>query len=199
MNDLTTTSSPQIKLSMRQFQVPNREQVDAKSQQLFDVLQKQVGMVPNLYATIGYSSNALAAYLDFQQTQTKGSFKAKEREAIFLAVSQVNGCNYCLAAHTALGKRNGFTEEETLALRAGTHDDEKLWVITQLAADITRSHGRPNDDLVEAFFGLGYTEKALVDLLALVADKTFANYVHNITQVDIDFPAAQPLPQQANA
>jgi len=178
---------------MRKFQVPTREQVDEKGQALFDNLEKQVGMVPNLYATIGHSSNALEAYLNYQGAQAKGTFKAKEREAVYLAVSEVNDCNYCRAAHTALGKMNGFTEEETRQLRAGTHPDEKLNTITRLAADIQRTHGKPDAALLEKFFDLGYDEKALVDLISLIADKVLANYLHNITQIPIDFPAAQPL------
>ncbi len=183
---------------MTTFKVPNREEVHSKAQQIFDNLEKQVGMVPNLYATIGYSANALEAYLNFQGAQAKGAFKAKEREAVFLAVSEVNDCNYCRAAHTALGKMNGFTEEETLQLRAGTHPDPKLNTITRLAADITRTKGRPNQGLLQEFFNLGYDNAALVDLISLVADKTLANYVHNITQIPIDFPEAQPLEEATN-
>ena len=154
-------------------------------------------MVPNLFATIGYSENALTSYLAFQQAQAKGSFNAKEREAVFLAVSEVNGCEYCQAAHTAIGKMNGFTDEDTVQLRAGSHPNAKLSTITRLAASITKNHVRPEPQLLEDFFALGYGEKALVDLIALVADKTFANYVHNITQVPIDFPVASKLEAEA--
>jgi len=156
-------------------------------------MQQAFGMVPNLYATIGYSENALTSYLAFQNAQAKGSFTAKEREAIFLAVSEVNGCAYCQAAHTAIGKMNGFSDDDTVELRAGTHADTRLRTITRLAASITKNHGRPEAALLEDFFALGYDEKGLVDLVALVADKTFANYLHNITQVPVDFPAARKL------
>lgn len=178
---------------MKTFQVPTREQVTPGAQGVFDHVQSDFGMVPNLFATIGYSENALTSYLAFQQAQTKGSFNAKEREAVFLAVSQVNGCQYCLAAHTAVGKMSGFSEDETVQLRAGTHPNRKLTVTTRLAAGITRHHGRPEPQLLEDFFALGYGEKELIDLVALVADKTFANYVHNLTQVPVDFPAAPAL------
>ncbi|MEO1514397.1 MAG: carboxymuconolactone decarboxylase family protein [Bacteroidota bacterium] len=183
---------------MSSFKVPTREQVDATSQAIFDNLQKGLGFVPNLYATIGASSNALESFLAFQGAQAKGSFKAKEREAVYLAVSQANGCEYCLAAHTALGKMNGFSEEETIQLRAGTHTDPKLNVITRLAGDIVRTHGRPSKELLDQFFGLGLGQKELIDLVALVSDKTVANYVHNITQIPVDFPAAKPLPVAAS-
>ncbi len=178
---------------MRTFEVPSRDQVSPEAQGIFDNLQKQVGMVPNLYATIGYSANALGSYLAFQGAQAKGAFNAKEREAVFLAVSQVNGCAYCQAAHTALGKMNGFTEEETIELRQGRSDNAKLNAIVALAKDVTENRGVASEDKVEAFFAQGYDNGALIDLLALVADKTFANYVHNLTQITIDFPEAKPI------
>jgi uncharacterized peroxidase-related enzyme len=178
---------------MKTFQVPTREQVSPTVQGIFDHMQSAMGMVPNLYATVGYSENALTSYLAFQQAQAKGSFSAKEREAVFLAVSQVNGCDYCLAAHTALAKMNGFSEADTLDLRAGTSADAKLRAITQLAASITATHGRPEAQLLEDFFAQGYAEKALVDLVSLVADKTLTNYLHNITHIPVDFPAAPAL------
>ena len=110
-----------------------------------------------------------------------------------MAVSQVNGCEYCLAAHTTLGKMNGFSEAETLQLRNGTIADEKLRTLTLLAASITKNHGRPEPQLLDNFFQLGYDNAALVDLVALVADKTLANYVNNITQIPVDFPVAPAL------
>lgn len=173
--------------------VPTRDEVQPAAQQVLDNLQGQLGMIPNLYAYLGHSANALTSYVAFQQAQAKGSFKAREREAVFLAVSEVNGCEYCQAAHTALGKLNGFTEEETRQLRAGHHPDRKLGVLARLASAITAHRGRVDSELVEDFFAAGYDEAALVDLVALVADKTLSNYLHNLVGFDVDFPAAEPL------
>jgi uncharacterized peroxidase-related enzyme len=184
---------------MRTFEVPTKENAPEGSKPIFENLQKQIGMVPNLYATFGYSPNALSNYLTYQANQAKGTFNAKEREAIFLAVSEVNQCQYCLAAHTALGKMNGFSEEETMDLRDGRIADKRLSIITRLAADITLNRGRANAELIEEFFSNGFDNAALIDLISLVADKIFANYVHNLTQIPVDFPAAKPLNQKTNA
>jgi len=178
---------------MRTFEVPSRDQVEPEAQAIFDNLKKQVGMVPNLYATIGHSANALSSFLAFQGAQAKGTFNAKEREAVYLVVSQVNGCAYCQAAHTALGKMNGFTEAETITLRQGKSDDARLNAIVTLAQDITENRGRASETNVEAFFAQGFDNAALMDLIALVSDKTLANYVHNLTQIAVDFPAAQSI------
>ena len=175
------------------IQVPTRDQVDAKAQGIFDNLQKALGKVPNLYATIGYSSDALENFLNFSGKAGSTSFTKKEKEAIDLAVSQVNGCEYCLAAHTTLGKMAGFTEEETLALRAADIADPKLNAITQLAASISTNRGKAPAALIEAFFAQGFDQKALIDLISAVTAITFTNYVHGATQVAVDFPRAKAL------
>ena len=176
-----------------QIQVPTREQVDAKAQGIFDNLKKQLGTVPNLYATIAYSSDTLENFLGFSGTAGKGSFTGKEIEAIKLAVSEANACVYCQSAHTALGKMAGFTEEETIELRAGTIADARLGAISQLAADIARNRGKATPKLVEQFFQQGFDEKALIDLIAAITAVTFTNYVFGSTEIPIDFPRAKAL------
>jgi len=178
---------------MSLLSLPTQEELKPAARQILDAVSAKLGMIPNLYSYIARSPNALKAYLDFQQAQATGSFKAREREAVFLAVSEANGCEYCRAAHTALGKMNGFTEEETLQLRAGDHPDSRLRALTRLAAATTTQRGRVDTALIEDFFSAGYDESALVDLVALVADKTLANYLHNMVGFEVDFPAAQPL------
>lgn len=160
---------------------------------MFSNLEKGLGFVPNLYAYIGHSPNALGNYLAFQQGQAKGAFKAKEREAINLVVSQINGCRYCQSAHTALGKMNGFTDEEILDLRAGRSTNARLQAIVTLAAEITRTQGHPSSDSLQAFAEQGFDEAALVDLVSLIGDKIISNYLHNITSIAIDFPVAVEL------
>ena len=101
---------------MSTFNVPQREEVSEKNQAIFDNLEKAVGFVPNLQATYAHSENALENYLNLSNAKT--SLTAKQKEVVNLAVSQVNNCTYCLSAHTAIGKMNGFTEAEILELTA---------------------------------------------------------------------------------
>ena len=178
---------------MKVFNVPVKEQVSPETQLLFEQLKKRLGKVPNLYATIGYSPIALKAFLEFEEILGHGVFTAKEREAIALAVSEVNGCNYCLAAHTALAVKRGFTKEDTLAIRKGAVDDHKLNAIVQLAKSIAENKGKPNDAMLENFYGAGYNEAAVMELIGLVTVRIFTNYVYALTGIPIDFPAAEPL------
>jgi len=178
---------------MSTFTVPTRAELSADSQALYDNIQKGFGRVPNLYATIGYSSNALGAYLAFQGAQAKGAFNLKERESVFLITSQVNDCAYCLAVHTTILGMNKVEEAETLNIRRGEATDPRIRIITRLAAEVAANRGRVSTEALDAFWAEGFDKAALIDLISLVIDKSLANYVHNLTQIEIDWPAAQKV------
>lgn len=177
---------------MNTFNVPTRNQVSENNQAIFDNLNKALGFVPNLYATYAHSETALENYLNLSNAKT--SLSSKEKEVINLAVSEVNNCVYCLSVHTAIGKMNGFTDDQILELRAGEASfDHKLDTLAKLAKNITKNRGKTNQDVVENFLNAGYTKGNLVDTIVLVGDKTISNYLHSTTQIPIDFPVAQPL------
>jgi uncharacterized peroxidase-related enzyme len=174
-----------------QFSVPTRDEVSPANQAIFDNLQKALGFVPNLYATIGYSANGLGRFLAYQNAKT--TISNKEKEAVNLIVSQINGCTYCLSAHTVIGKMNGFTDEQIIEIRKGGTADPKLNALVQLAAEITKTKGHAAPELVDAFYAQGYTNENLVDLILQISDKTAMNYLHNLTPVPVDFPLAPTL------
>ncbi len=181
---------------MSTFNVPKRDEVSEANQAIFDNLEKTVGFVPNLFATYAYSENALANYLNFSNAKT--SLRAKEKEVVNLAVSEVNNCLYCLSAHTAIGKMNGFTDDQILELRAGKASfDNKLDALARLARNITENRGVTDQDVLDNFFAAGWTKENLIDTIVLVGDKTISNYINNTTEVPVDFPVAQPLAVEA--
>jgi len=177
---------------MKTFAVPTKEQVSDNNKVVFDNLKQKIGMVPNLYATMAYSDNALGNYITFQSGKT--SLRAKEKEAVNLIVSQLNNCIYCLSAHTAIGKMNGFTDEQIIEIRKGSASfDAKLDALVNLAKNITETKGKADSALVDNFFAAGYNEGTLIDLIMLIGDKTIMNYLHNLTEVPVDFPLAPAL------
>ncbi|NUN99529.1 MAG: carboxymuconolactone decarboxylase family protein, partial [Saprospiraceae bacterium] len=106
----------------------------------------------------------------------------------------VNGCRYCQSAHTVIGKMNGFTDDQVLEIRGGSASfNPKLDALVALAKEITATQGRPNSAVLQHFFDAGYSKGALVDVVLAIADKVVMNYVHNITQIPIDFPIAPEL------
>ncbi|NVK66806.1 MAG: carboxymuconolactone decarboxylase family protein [Flavobacteriales bacterium] len=177
---------------MNTFNVPTREEVSVNNQAIFDNLKSQVGFVPNLYATMAYSENALGEYLQFQGAKT--SLSNKEKEIVNLVVSEVNGCKYCLSAHTAIGKMNGFTEEQTLELRSGSASwDAKHDALVKLTKEVTANKGNVSSETLDAFFAASYDKGSLVDVIKQVGDKIIMNYLHNLTNIPIDFPEAKEL------
>jgi len=177
---------------MTEFHVPTRESVSPTNQAIFDNLKKGLGFVPNLYATFAYSEHALSNYLALQNA--KSSITGKAREVVNLVVSQVNACEYCLAAHTALGKMTGFSEAQVLEIRTGRASfDPKLDALARLVKSMVVERGRADPALVEAFLAAGWTRENLVDAIVVIGDKTTANYLHGTTRVPVDFPAAAKL------
>lgn len=177
---------------MTPINVPTRDEVSSKNQAIFDNLKKTLGMVPNLYATFAHSETALGNYLAFQNA--KSSLTGKAREVVNLVVSQVNECEYCLAAHTALGKMVGFTHEQIMELRHGRASfDVKFDSLARLTKSVVEHRGRAEQSVVDSFFAAGWTKENLVDAIVIIGDKTVSNYLHSVTKVPVDFPAAPPL------
>ena len=177
---------------MSTFNVPTREEVSPNNQAIFDNLKKALSFVPNIYATFAYSDTALSNYLTFANAKT--SFTNKEKEVINLAVSEVNQCLYCLAAHTAISQMNGFNADQILELRSGRASfDSKYDALAKLARNIAINRGATDADVLENFFNAGYTKGNLIDAITVVGEITITNYVHRTTEVPVDFPAAQPL------
>ncbi|MGY0407750.1 MAG: carboxymuconolactone decarboxylase family protein [Polaribacter sp.] len=177
---------------MATFNVPTREEVSSNNQTIFDNLKKAVGFVPNIYATVAYSETALGNYLPFESA--KSSLSNKEKEVINLITSQVNGCRYCQSAHTAIGKLNGFTDQQILELRQGFFSSDKKYdALVKTTKQITLNKGKIDDVTLETFFNTGYTKGSLVDIILAVNAISVTNYLHNLTQVEIDFPIAPEL------
>jgi len=177
---------------MKNINVPTLESVSQNNRAILENLKSKLGFVPNLYATFAHSENGLSNVLAVGNLKT--SLSTKEKEVIFLAVSQVNQCEYCIAAHTVIGKANGFTENQIIEFRQGkSSHNKKLDALARLSTNLAENRGSASPEVLENFFAQGYTEGSLVDVVIIVGEKTMANYLHSATQVPIDFPEAPQL------
>jgi uncharacterized peroxidase-related enzyme len=176
----------------RIFTVPSRAEVSEQNQAIFDNLQKGIGFVPNLYAYFAKNNTALQDYLAFQNR--KSTLSGKEREVVNLVTSQINNCRYCQSAHTALGKMNGFSDEQIIEIRKGEASfNPKLDALAKFTASVVENRGHAAEEAVEAFFEAGYNEANMIDVVIVVGDKIISNYIHNIAGFAIDFPLADEL------
>ena len=174
---------------MSRLAIPAREQAPAASQPLLDGVHKQLGVVPNLFRLIGLSPAALAGFLGLSGALTK-ALDVKTRERIALAVAQVDGCDYCLSAHTYLGLNLAKIAPEAIALnRRGGSSDPRADAAVRFAASVARQRGHVDDGDIARVRLAGYTDAQIVEIVALVAENVFTNFLNEVAQTDIDFPA----------
>lgn len=177
---------------MSTFNVPTKNEVSENNQVIFNQLEKGLGFVPNLYASFAHSETALDNFLTFGNSKT--SFTAKEKEVINLAVSQVNNCVYCLSAHTAIGKMNGFSEDQIFEIRTGNASfNEKYDALAKFARNVALNRGAATEEAINNFYEAGYTKGNLADAILVIGEITITNYFHKTTDVPVDFPVAEPL------
>lgn len=158
---------------------------------LFAAIKKAVGRVPNAYATIGtHSPAALRATLDGDAILAKSSLDKADVEAIKLAVSEIAGCDYCVAAHTAVGKMVGLSLEETKQVRAGIPTgNAKRDALVSFVRHVVSNSGTLERSRLDDVRAAGYSEAQVVDALFAVSVINFTNLLNRVNDTDLDFPA----------
>ncbi|NCI16811.1 carboxymuconolactone decarboxylase family protein [Cronobacter muytjensii] len=164
-----------------------------KTAQLFDTLKSAMGKVPNAYTTIGSNApDILSQALQHSMALKKGALSARELEAINLVVSETTGCDYCLAAHTLMAKKAGYSAEDVQALRAGrfaqdTHIDALLHFVKTV---ITTRGTLPERD-VTALREAGFDDRQVIEILSAISAILFTNMVNRVNDTVVDFPKAE--------
>jgi uncharacterized peroxidase-related enzyme len=161
----------------------------AAAQPLLEAVKKQIGSVPNLFRLTATSPAALEGYLSLNGALAKGALNAATRERIALAVAQINGCGYCLAAHSYLGKNVGkLSDAEIAANRSGHSEDVKANAAVTFAVKVTQDRGAVSDADFAAVRAAGYSDAEIIEIVAHVALNTLTNYVNEVFQTEVDFP-----------
>lgn len=176
---------------MSRLAIPSVDAAPEASKPTLDAVHKQLGVVPNLFRLIANSPAALTAFTGFQGALAK-TLDVKTRERIALAVAQVNGCDYCLSAHTYLGLNLAKLGAEEIALnRKGASSDAKANAAVQFAARVARERGHVSDADIAAVRLAGFTDAQIVEIVALVAENSFTNYLNEVAKTAIDFPVVR--------
>ncbi len=172
--------------------IPTPATVDAApeaSRPLLDAVKKQLGVVPNLFRLVANSPAALKGYLGLMDALGKGALPAPTRERIALAVAEINGCSYCLSAHTYLGKNLAKLDDaEMAANRNGGSNDPKADAAVRFAAKVVRQRGHVSDEDVRAVKLAGYDDAQVIEIVQHVALNTWTNYINEVAKTEIDFP-----------
>lgn len=175
------------------------EKANGNVKNLFDAVQKKLGMVPNMMRTMAVAPPVLEGYLQLSGTLGNGKLSAKVREQIALAVAQANGCGYCLSAHCAIGGMVGLSKEQLHDSRLGVGIDGHAHAALSLARSIVDERGRVSDEELAAARKAGLDDAEIAEVVANVALNIFTNYFNNLAGTTIDFPVAAPLETAAAA
>ena len=176
---------------MARIQPISYEESTGRVKELLTGVKQTLGMTPNMMKTMAQSPAVLEAYLNFSATLGGGSLDAKLREQIALVSAEVNGCGYCAAAHTAIGKMIGLGEDEILAARKGHSIDARVNAALQFARNVIVNRGEISDADLQAVKDVEFSDGEISEILATVALNIFTNYFNLIARTDIDFPRVQ--------
>jgi uncharacterized peroxidase-related enzyme len=167
----------------------NHSTAQGPQKELLDTALKQVGFIPNMYANMVNVPGVLSTYLHgYDLFRKQSGLKPAEQEVVFLAISQVNGCKYCTAAHSMIAdKVSGVPANVLQAIRSSqTIPDEKLAALFAVTQDMVKYLGKPNAEKVKAFFDAGYTEDNLLNIILAISVKVLSNYSNHAFETEVD-------------
>jgi len=178
---------------MARIRPVDQQTADSATTELLGSVRRKLGSVPNLISTMAQSPAVAKAYLGFSQVLSTGTLSSRLREQIALVVGETNNCGYCIAAHTALGKRAGLTEQETCDARHATSHNEKERVALDFARKVVQDRGVVLDADLERIRGAGYSDGEVGEIVANVALNLFTNYFNHVAGTEVDFPVPPSL------
>lgn len=169
----------------------NPAEATGKTKELLEAVKAKLGRAPNLIKTLANSPAALEAYLNFSASLSGGLLDGKLREQIALAVGEANRCQYCVSAHTAIGKMAGLDEETLKAARQASSSDAKTDAALKFARSILESRGDVTDDDVKKVKDAGYSEGEITEIVANTVLNIFTNYFNLAARTEVDFPKVE--------
>jgi len=183
---------------MPRIQPVSHENATGKSKELLDAVNTKLGRVPNLLGTMAHSPAVLNSYLSLSGALGEASLPESTREQIALALANANQCGYCAAAHTAIGKGAGLTDEQAAAAQRGEADDPKAQAVVTLALAINEKRGWISDADFKAATDAGVSEAEILETVAVVTLNILSNYLNHVIGTEVDFPKVE-LIETANA
>jgi uncharacterized peroxidase-related enzyme len=177
---------------MPRIAIPKREDAPAESKPILDNVDKMLGFVPNLHRLMSISPNALSGWATLMRSLAK-TLDVKTRDGIALAVSEADGCDYCLAAHSFIAGNLGKIPADEIELnREGRSSDPKRQEAVAFAKALIETRGKVSDAQFAAVRDAGWTDANIVEMTALTAQFLLTNFINNAVQTPIDFPAVSP-------
>ena len=175
---------------MSRISIPTLDDAPAASRPILEAVKGQLGLVPNLFRLVALSPVALAGMTDLSGALAK-ALDVKTRERLAIATAQVNGCDYCLSAHTYLGLNLARLSAEEIALnRNGASSDAKAAAAVRFGAKVAQTRGKITAADLDAVRQAGFTDAQVIEIVAVVAENFLTNLINNVADTDIDFPVS---------
>lgn len=165
------------------------ETAPASAKKLLEDTNAQLGRIPNLYASMANSPVALQAYLSFRGALQGGILSPKMREYVALLTAQLNGCAYCVAAHTFRLGKMGESAEVIARVRQASSDDPKTSAALTFIGKMVHQQGKPSADSIIELHEAGWSEAEIGEIVAHIALNVFSNYFNHVGLPPLDFPA----------
>jgi uncharacterized peroxidase-related enzyme len=175
----------------------NLQAAEGRVKELFDAIKAKLGIVLNMTRAMAVAPPVLEAYVGFVGALSNGVLPAQVREQLALDVGEANRCDYCVSAHSVLGKGAGLTEEEVCDSRRGASADPKANVLLRFARKVLEKKGKIEDADIAAVRKAGYGDAEIAEVVAHVGLNVFTNYFNHVAGTILDFPkATRPLPPE---
>lgn len=158
---------------------------------LLKEIDQAFGVTPNMFKAVANSPAALKSMWSAFGALGQGRLGPKLGEQIAVAVADRNDCQYCLSAHTALGRKAGASAQEMAEAQAGRSADPRTAAALAFALKVVENRAKVSDVDVRTLRDAGYDDGEIVEILAHVALNLFTNYVNVAFDVPLDFPAVQ--------
>ncbi len=176
---------------MSRLQAIQTPTATGKAKELLDSVQAKFKSTPNMMRVMANSPAVLEAYLSFESALASGTLPHKLREEIALEVSEQNSCQYCVSAHTAIGKMTGLSDKQIEQARDANSDSTKDAAALTFARQVVNKRGQLSDGDFNAVKQAGFSDGEIAEIITHVALNIFRNYFNNSTQVEIDFPKVE--------
>jgi uncharacterized peroxidase-related enzyme len=172
---------------MSRLNAPAPEALPADAQGTLDKVRAQFGFVPNMFTTLSMNPTVLDIVMTLQAKANR-LLDAKTRHTIALAVSQADGCDYCLALHTAGSLQGGMSIDDIELARAGSSVDPKRAAVARFTHRVIETRGHVSDADLAAVRGAGYTDAQVLGIVTLAVRALMTNYINNVNQTTVDIP-----------
>ncbi len=178
---------------MSRLNVVAPDEATGDVKEIYNNLAAKMGKVVNIFQGMANSPAALKAYLSMSAALAEGELSPEDREAVYLAVSEQNGCHYCVSAHSMIARRAGLSDDETLAARRFESADAKRAALLDFVRKVLATKGFVSDEEIAAIRQAGYSDGQIAEAIGYIGLATYSNLFNHVHDTPLDFPAAPEL------